>query len=171
VFSAVYELPLGNGKRWVTQGPAAAIVGGWSLSDVTTLQSGPPVTVVTQTNSTNAFSTGSLRPNVLGNPNLSSPGVHEWFNMTDFAQPAIYQFGNEGVGIIRAAGIVDTDLSLQRSFKFRERMKLQARGEFFNLTNHTNFGLPNTTFGSPTFGQVTSASNGRQIEISLRLEF
>ena len=40
-----------------------------SLSDVTTLQSGPPVTVVTQTNSTNAFSTGSLRPNVLGNPN------------------------------------------------------------------------------------------------------
>jgi hypothetical protein len=171
VFHAVYELPFGRGKRWLAKGPAAAIVGGWSLSDVFTWQSGAPVTVVDQTNSCLCNSSGSQRPNVSGNPNLSDRTVRMWFNTSVFSQPANYTFGNEGVGIIRAAGVFDTDVSIQRSFQVRERMRLQARGEFFNVTNHTNFGLPNTTFGSPTFGQVTSAGNARQVEISMRLEF
>jgi hypothetical protein len=172
VFSAVYELPFGSGKAWISQGPAALIVGGWSISTVTTLQSGAPMTAVAQTNSCNCFSTGSLRPNVSGSPNLSNSSVAEWFNTSVFSQPAIYTFGNEGVGIIRAAGLVDTDLSIQRSFKIRERFKLHVRGEFFNATNHTNLGLPNLTYGSPTFGQITSAaSNARQIETSLHLDF
>jgi hypothetical protein len=171
VFSAVYELPFGPGKPWVSQGLVAQVVGGWSLSTVTTLQSGAPITVVDSTNNCNCFSAGSQRPNVSGNPNLGNPSVQEWFNTAVFSQPAIYTFGNEGVGIIRAAGIVDTDLSLQRSFKIRERMKFQLRGEFFNATNHTNLGLPNTTFGSPTFGQVTSSGPPRQMELSMRLTF
>jgi hypothetical protein len=171
VFSAVYELPFGAGKPWVSKGVAAAIVGGWSVSTVTTLQSGPPMTVVAQTNSCNCFSAGSLRPNVSGIPNVSNPSVNEWFNVSDFSQPAIYTFGNEGVGILRAAGIVDTDLSVQRSFKFRERYNLHLRGEFFNATNHTNMGLPNLTYGSPTFGVVTTSGPARQLETSLHLDF
>jgi len=171
VFSTVYELPLGAGKQWVSQGVAAKIVGGWSLSNVTTWQSGAPLTVVAQTNTTNAFSAGALRPNVLRNPNLSSPGVTEWFDVTAFAQPATYQFGNEGVGVIRAPGTFSSDISIQRRFRVRERANLQVRGEFFNFPNHTNFGLPNTTFGAPTFGQVTSAGSPRQIELGMRLEF
>jgi len=138
---------------------------------VITWQSGAPVTAVDQTNSCLCFSTGSQRPNVSGNPNLSNRTVAEWFNVALFSQPANYTFGNEGVGIIRAAGIVANDVSLQRGFRIRERATLQARGELFNVTNHTNFGLPNTTFGSATFGQVTSAANPRQIELSLRLLF
>jgi hypothetical protein len=171
VFSAVYELPFGRGKQWVSQGAAALIIGGWSLSTVTTVQSGPPVTVIAATNSCDCFSSGSLRPNVSGNPNLNNPTVAQWFNTGVFSQPAIYTFGNEGVGIIRAAGIFDTDLALQRSFSIKERFKLHLRGEFFNATNHTNFGLPNTTFGSSTFGQVTSAGPARQVETSLHLDF
>jgi hypothetical protein len=171
VFSTVYELPFGSGKRWLSQGPVGRMVGGWSLSNVTTWQSGPPLTVVTQTNSTNAFSTGALRPNVLRDPALITPTVHEWFDITAFTQPLIYQFGNEGVGILRAAGLVNSDLSIQRRFKIRERMNFQFRGEFFNAFNHTNFLLPNTTFGAPTFGQVNSAGIARQIELGMRLEF
>jgi hypothetical protein len=147
------------------------VVGGWSLSNVTTWQSGPPLTVVTQTNNTNANSAGAQRVNVLRNPNLSDPTVHEWFDTTAFAQPAIYTFGNEGVGITRAPGLVNSDISVQRRFKIRERMNLQFRGEFFNVFNHTNLLLPNTTFGAPTFGQVNSAGNARQVELGLRVEF
>ena len=170
-FSSVYELPVGAGKPWLSQGPAGKIVGGWSISNVTTVQSGPPITVVTQTNSTNSFSAGSLRPDVLRNPALSNPTVHEWFDVTAFAQPATYQFGDEGVGILRAPGLFTMDFSLQRRFKIGERMNFQFRGEFFNALNRTNFGLPNTTFGTPTFGQVTSAAPGREIELGMRLEF
>ena len=171
VFSTVYELPFGAGKKWLTAGPLGMVVGGWSISDVTAVQSGPPVTVVTQTNTTNAFSTGALRPNALRDPNLSNRTVQEWFDVTAFAQPATYQFGNEGVGIIRAAGLVNFDLSVQRRFRIREKVNFQFRGEFFNAFNHTNFGLPNATFGAPAFGQVNSAGAARQIELGMRIEF
>ncbi len=170
-FSSVYELPFGAGKRWLTSGPVAYAAGGWSLSDVTTVQSGPPVTVVTQTNTTNSFSAGSLRPNALRDPNLSDRTVTQWFDSAAFAQPAAYQFGNEGVGIVRAAGLVNFDISLQRFFKVMERVRFQFRAEFFNAFNHTNFGLPATTFGSPTFGQVTSSGPARQIELGMRIQF
>jgi hypothetical protein len=170
-FSSVYELPFGAGKRWLAAGPVAYVVGGWSLSDVTTVQSGPPVTVVTQTNTTNSFSSGSLRPNVLRDPNLSDRKVAQWFDTTAFAQPAADQFGSEGVGIVRAAGLVNFDISLQRFFKITERVRFQFRAEFFNAFNHTNFALPATTFGSPTFGQVTSAGPARQIELGMRIQF
>ena len=66
---------------------------------------------------------------------------------------------------------MDTDLSIQRTFEIRERFKLHARGEFFNATNHTNLGLPDTTFRASTFGQVTSAGNARQVEVSMHLDF
>jgi hypothetical protein len=171
VFSTVYELPLGGGKRWLNAGPTKLVVGGWSLSSVITSQSGPPFTVTTQTNTCNCFSSGSLRPNVTRNPNLSDPKVTQWFDTTAFSQPATYQFGSEGVGILRGAGLTNLDVSVQRRFRLTERINLQFRGEAFNSLNHTNFSLPNTTFGSPTFGQVTGAGPARQMEVGMRLEF
>jgi len=154
------------------------IVGGWSISTVTTLQSGPPFTVVAQTNTTNAFSAGSLRPNVARNPNLDDRTVARWFDTSAFSQPAIYQFGNEGVGILRGAALRNVDLSVQRIFKIKERYRLEFRGESFNAFNHTNFAVPNSTFGSPNFGIVTSAGGAstsagapRQIELGLRVRF
>jgi hypothetical protein len=138
---------------------------------VTTLQSGPPFTVTAQTNTTNAFSAGSLRANVARNPNLGDPTVSRWFDTAAFSQPAIYQFGNEGVGILRSGGLINADISLQRVFRVTERARLQFRGEFFNALNHTNFLVPNTTFGSPAFGVVNSAGAARQIELGARVEF
>ena len=171
VFSAVYELPFGKGKPWLSKGIGNSIAGGWVLSNVTTAQSGPPLTAITQVNTTNSFSAGSLRPNVLSDPKLNNPSVTEWFNTAAFAQPAAFTFGNEGVGIIRAPGTVNSDLSLQRNFLIREKFQFQFRGEFFNAFNHTNLGLPGSTFGTATFGVVSSAGAARQIEIGVRLSF
>ncbi len=170
-FSAVYELPFGPGKQWLGTNPLRYIAGGWSLSNVTTVQSGPPFTVTAQTNTTNSFSAGSLRPNVLRNPNLDSRAVSRWFDTAAFVQPSAYQFGNEGVGILRAAGLVNFDFSLQRRFQIKEHVRAQFRAEFFNAFNHTNFGVPNSTFGSTNFGVVTSAGPARQIELGARIEF
>ena len=77
-----------------------------------------------------------------GTVTVAAPGVAEWFNTAAFSQPATFTFCNEGVGIIRAAGIMNTDLSVIRSFKTTEKSHLELRGEFFNATNHTNSGLP-----------------------------
>src|SRR5262249_51093307 len=106
-FNAVYQLPFGEGRRWLSKSVLGKVVGGWSLSNVTTIQTGPPFSVTAQTNTTNAFSAGALRPNVLRNPNLSGDQrtVTQWFDTAAFVQPAQFQFGNAGVGIVRAAGL------------------------------------------------------------------
>jgi hypothetical protein len=171
-FSAVYELPFGAGKTWLAKNPLRYVVGGWSIGTLTTLRSGPPLTVVAQTNTTNAFSAGSLRPDVLSNPNLSSgQTIQRWFDTKAFVQPAPYQFGNEGVDIVRAAGLINCDFSLARMFRIRERAQLQFRGEFFNAFNHANFGLPGAVFGSVSFGVVSSASAARQVQVGARMTF
>jgi hypothetical protein len=74
---------------------------------------------MTQTNSCNGFSAGSQRGNVAQDPNLSSDKrlVAQWFDTTAFAQPATLTFGNQGVGIVRAPGLVDFDASLARTFR------------------------------------------------------
>ena len=94
-----------------------------------------------------------------------------WFNTAVFAQPAPYTFGNEGVGLIRAPGLVDFDFSLLRNFRITERVRTEFRGEFFNGFNHTNLGLPGQSFGSAAFGVISSSGPARQIEIGARLVF
>src|SRR5262249_53592117 len=171
-FNAVYELPFGAGRRWLNTGMAGKIVGGWSLSNVTTVQSAPPMTVVTQTNTTNSFSAGSLRANVLRDPNLSSGrSVTGWFDTTAFAQPAPFQFGNEGLGIVRGASLAVTDFSVLRELRITERIRMQFRGEFLNALNHTNFNLPGHTFGGPGFGVISGSSAARTVQVGARIAF
>jgi hypothetical protein len=149
------------------------VLGGWSISDVTTLQSGAPFTVVTQTNTTNAFSAGALRADVLRNPNLSSGdrSVSRWFDTAAFAQPAAYQFGNQGVGVLRGPGLINFDVSLLREFRFTEKVRMEVRGEFFNALNHTNLNLPGHVFGGAGFGLINSAGPARQVQVGARLGF
>ncbi len=149
------------------------MIGGWALGVVGTVQSGAPVTVITQTNSCNCFSAGSQRANVVRDPNLSSDNrsVAQWFDTVAFAQPATLTFGNKGVGIVRAPGRVNFDASLARTFRITERLHTEIRGEFFNALNHTNFGLPGSTFGSPSFGVISSSAAARQIELGARVVF
>jgi hypothetical protein len=185
-FNTVYELPFGPGRRWASERSILhEIVGGWSISNLTTIQSGPPVTPITSTNNTNAFSSGNQRPNLSGNPNLSRGkrkypfpivnGGPTWFDISVFSQPAAYTFGNEGVGVIRAPGYTDFDFSLLRNINLPKEWNLQLRIDAFNAFNETEPGLPNLTFGSPTFGQISSARLGttsnRQMELGARLSF
>jgi hypothetical protein len=68
---------------------------------------------------------------------------------------------------------------LARTFSIREMFKVQLRADSFNSSNTAHYDNPNTTFGSSTFGQVTTAGgnygNGhgdpRQFEFSLKAFF
>ena len=137
------------------------------------MQSGAPFTVTTNSNNTNDFSAGAQRANVLGNPNLPSGQrtVNEWFNITEFGQPAIYTFGNGGRDNMRAPGIVDVDLSLGRTFRLREKMNLQFRGEAFNVFNHTNLSAPAKAFGAAAFGSITAAGPARVLQVGATVRF
>jgi hypothetical protein len=170
-FHWVYELPFGAGKRWLAKNPLRFVVGGWSIGNVATFQSGFPNTVTTQTNNSNCFSAGAQRPNVVGDPNSGTHSVAAWFNTAALTQPAIYTFGNAAAGIIRGPGLINLDFSVLRNFRITERIHAELRGEFINALNHTNFGNPGTALGSATFGVISSAGPARQIQVGARIVF
>jgi len=172
-WSSVFQIPYGRGHRYGRKGLPSWILGGWSASSVLIWHTAPPFTVRTATNTTQAFSAGPLRADVLRNPNLpaSERSLKRWFETGAFAQPPVNQFGNQGVNIVRADGRTSVNASLLRDFLLREGLKLQFRGEAFNLLNHANFQLPGQVFGNADFGIVNAAAAPRQLQLGARLVF
>lgn len=99
---------------------------GWKLGLLETFMSGPPFTVITTANTTNAFPAGALRPNLLRNPELPSGErtVTHWFDTTAFAAPAQFTFGNSPRSVLRGAALLTTDITVERSFRLTERFKI-----------------------------------------------
>ena len=162
----VWELPFerdASGLRY-------NVLGGWQISGSTRYATGVPLTITTATNSANSFGGGSLRPNLVGDPE-GPHTVAQWFNTAAFAQPAVNQFGTAPNGVVRGPGPHLTDLGLFKNFKVGGQVRLQYRLEMFNAFNHTQFSGVGTTLGTPTFGTVTSAGEPRLIEMALKLTF
>ena len=172
-FSSVYELPFGPGKAYLTKSLLGKIAGGWTIGNVTIVQSGPPMSVTTQTNNTNSFSAGSQRPDVVRSPNLASDErtVTRWFDTSAFLQPANFTFGNSGRNIVRVPGLFTMDFSVMRIFRFAERFSLEVRGESFNALNHTNFSAPGGTFGGAGFGTISGSGPARLNQVGMRFAF
>jgi len=171
--TSVYDLPIGKGKRYLSDNWLGAVVGNWSLGGLFTLQSGEPFTVNTQVNNTFVNSAGAQRADISGDPNLPNgeKTLNRWFNTSVFTQPAQFRFGNQGVNTVRADGTINLDASILRNFLIRESMKFQFRGEFFNITNHPNFAGPGSTLNGPGFGIVSAAGAGRRIQLGARFVF
>jgi hypothetical protein len=68
-------------------------------------------------------------------------------------------------------GLNNWDWSLFKSFKVTETHKLEFRAEMFNLWNHTQFGMPNFSIGSTSFGRITAARDPRLTQLALRYMF
>jgi hypothetical protein len=172
VTSYVWQIPVGRGGKYFTGVPIAKdVISGWSLAGITEFQVGLPVSV-TQTNQLGGF-TSVQRPNQVSNP-LSGSGigtVAEWFNTAAFVAAPALTLGNAARFPFHGPGLENWDSSLMRNFVIRERTKLQLRGEFYNLFNHTNFGNPNTTINTKAFGSISSAQAPRTIEVVLRIFF
>ena len=150
-----YDIP-GLGSGVLKQ-----IFGSWSTDSIVYARSAPPVNVVTGKNpfpGTVLSGTNSVqRPNVIpGVPfylSQPSPGG-KVINSAAFSIPVSGQ-GDLGRNALRGFGATQWDLTLRRQFRFTERLSLQARGDFFNILNHPNFGSPINFLSSPQFGQAT----------------
>ncbi len=180
--SARYELPFGQGKRWLNaaSGLGRKLIGGWQLNGIGTFLSGFPFTPLIGSNrSGDGDIRNPDRPSV--NPNFSGPVLlrkpSQWFNPNAFVLPAPGTFGSLGRGTLTGPGLADVDLSLFKNTAVSERTSLQFRAEFFNAFNRVNFGLPNTTVFSSgaisaSAGLITTlATNPRQIQFGLKLIF
>ena len=173
VAAAVWDIPVGSGRRYQPKGILGVIVNDWSVNGILTLQSGVPVAVAQATNS-NAFAGfGTQRPNLIGDPAL--PGdersVGRWFDTSAFTVAPQFTLGNGSRNPVRGPGYRNLDLAMIRRIPLPARMTLEIRAEAFNVTNTPPFGTPNGTFGSAAFGTITSAGDPRVIQLAAKVIF
>ena len=175
VLSGFYQLPFSGNRA----------VAGWQFAIITSAQTGNPLQPIFVSSTSAIFPGVNLRPNVSGS--LAVTGSHvQWF-----ADPAAFTSpcttvgttttcspGDMGRNSVVGPNFVNTDLSLIKDTKITERVNLQFRADAFDVFNQANFGNPNLTVGSASFGSITSTrfSNGdfgsaRQLQLGLKLEF
>ena len=172
VFSGTYELPTGRGKRYFSTGVASYVLGDWQTNAIVNLQSGFGYDIGVGGDACNCAASSQTADQV-GDPNSGFTRQREtWFNTAAFALPPAGRFGTSGRNILDGPGLATVDFSLFRIVRIRESVRLQIRGEFFNLFNRVNFGFPGNNLSAPaTFGVIQSARDARIIQLAMRLSF
>ena len=178
VFSYIWRLPVGAGKRYLNQGRVInGILGGWEMTGVLAFQSGFPLSVLSPQDFSNSGSSNA-RPDRICN-GAGQKTVSNWFDTSCFTTSLLAtalangnpRFGNSGRNILDGPGYQNWDFGLFKNFKLSERFELQFRSEFYNAFNHANFGYPNMVIGTSTVGQISSAKDPRDIQFGLKLSF
>ncbi len=156
----------------------------WTVSGITTAQSGFPFSI-----------TSDIAGSIYGvNPELAqyAPGMstakarlsgsttsrlNHYFNTAAFTDPGPindgYGFGNVGRNTLRGPGVLDFDFAIARKFPVRESKGFTFKAEAFNLFNHPIFGNPGGDVdAASTFGVISSTvSNPRILQLALRFDF
>jgi len=172
--NGIFELPVGKGKPLLRNagGVLNGVLGGWSVQGWFEGQTGDTLGF-----GTNTIFYGNLKDIVLP---VSQRKVERWFNVNaGFEQDSAKQLANNiqtfptRFNGIRADGINNFDLSMFKVFKIRERLRAQFRLETFNSLNHVQFGAPDTTPTSTTFGTITAEKGHgqRQLTLAIKLIF
>jgi len=184
LLTGLYQLPFGQGRSFLNSGGwKNAILGGWEMTTVTLLQTGPWLTPgisdsFDQSN-TDVVNRGAyLRPDQVSNNFYQGQSRAHYFNLAAFAPtPAgAGRFGNAGVGILQGPGTAAASLGLAKVFRVGERAKVRFESTFTNVLNHTNFAPPATQIDNPTFGilsapQTAENAGNRTGQLALRVEF
>jgi len=171
-FSGIYQLPAGRGHNFASSGIASALLGGWSLNGILSLQSGMPVTVTQATNN-NAFAGFALqRPNIIAKTSLpaSQRSPSHFFNTAAFTTAPQFVIGNGSRNPVRGPAYRDLDIAFVKNTSLPHEANLEFRAELFNLTNTPAFAQPNGSFGAAAFGTITATTTDpRVVQFALRL--
>lgn len=171
---AVYNLPIGNGRRFLNHNAFVdETIGGWIASGTVMAQTGSPFTVY-MANNDSYSQAGDQYPNLAGNPHLSNRSVAEWFNVAAFAPPPAGTFGNVRRNSLYGPDLSEINFALGKTFPIpmREGMSFELQAEVQNLPNHPSFALPDAAIGPGHVGQITGVTvGGRSIQLVGRFHF
>jgi hypothetical protein len=177
-FNYVYELPFFRDAAPLLK----ATLGGWQVSGITQMWSGPPISRVVN-GSTNGNRRG-IRVNQVSDPFANLPanttgGIY-WFNPFAFAAPADGNYGTTGRAIFRLPGVHQWDITMSKNWYPFKDVRFQFRADFINAFNHTQLdpaAIQNVciagadlacTTGS-NFGRITGTRAPREIQLGFRL--
>lgn len=183
----VYELPFGKGRQFMGNAHRLVdgVLGGWQLSSIMTLQTGPfltPTVSVGDPSGTLATSRGAQRPDRVGaaNGTLSNPTAAAWLDRSAFYCPGrspgaanqydcnvgvvpgrdiapIGRFGNSGVGIVVGPGTWGWNMGLMKQVRITEKVAFRVEGSFTNVPNWNNLGDPVMNVNDNAFGVIRGA--------------
>ena len=162
---------------------ARRTLGGWSVAGLTTIQSGAPLTFVMGTDVAldgtgqqslqhAMFAPGITHDDLPVDHQNRDEFIGRFFNTAAFVPVNLLPrgvYGNSGRNILSGPALNNTDVTLLKDIGLKEQVRLQLRGEAFNLLNQVNFAQPDTTVSSASFGRIRSAQPGRVIQLALKL--
>jgi hypothetical protein len=182
-------LPIGKGHRF-SGGKLSPVIGGWSISGILQIQSGPPVSILSARGTLNRgarsgnntvdstlnleqlkaitgiFRSGSdlyfINPDKI-NPTTRTgvaPDGTAPFSGQVFFNPSAGTLGSLQRRILDGPGYARYDLSLAKDTRIRERVSIQFRADAFNVTNHPSFFVGDQNVNSTTFGRITAMYYG-----------
>ncbi len=148
------------------------LLGGWQLAPIFSMHTGTWFSVFTG-NDNSLTGIGLDRPNVVGNPYVRNLSTQQWLNPSAFAPNALGTFGDLGSDSLVGPAFFNIDAAVSRRFSIRETQRLELRFEFFNITNHVNFNVPNldNNIQDPTFGQILGDAGPRILQFALKYTF
>jgi trimeric autotransporter adhesin len=181
VFSPIFELPFGQGRRWATSGVAATILGDWTITSIIAFESGFPIAISSSSNGlSNAFNQ-MQRANATGTDPLTSGSrddrlspVGRWLNAAAFAQPGLYTLGTlpRTLSDVRTPHRNNWDFVAAKEVRMGQRARAQVRLEVLNVTNTVKTHGPIQSIGSAAFGDI-SVQRGfmRMTQLMFRMSF
>jgi hypothetical protein len=182
IVNYLYDFPFGPGHTRLSHGILGALAGGWELAGLSTFQSGHPFDIYSSRDS--EYTGLTNRPDIVGDPSIPPNAPRNQFGppITAFAVQPFGRPGNLGRNTFTGPRYFNTDVSLIKNTKIKERVTLQFRAETFNVLNRIQFSNPGSagdTLSTPgTFGQSLSTitqpdgtTSARQIQLALKLLF
>jgi hypothetical protein len=146
----------------------------WQVSPILSIFTGNPIQL-TVGKDVSLSGQNLDRPNVVAPTQVyavSPSDTPYWFNPNAFATQPAGTFGNLGRNSVYGPGQINWDMALSRQFHFNERWRFDLRADFFNIMNHANWNNPGTSLSnSGTFGEVTTFSTPRQIQMAVKVYF
>jgi carboxypeptidase family protein len=193
--NAVYELPFGPGRKFVSGGGALGrILGGWQVSGLFQARTGRPISFISGRGTVNRSGrsgkntattsvtitdlqkmTGLFFNPTTGRPQLFDPklvGTDGRANPAFLTHPLAGQFGNLSLTPVSGPGYWNIDAALIKRTRITETTNFELRLEAFNLTNHTNFSVSeDNDINSTDFGKITSAFEPRILQFAVKFNF
>jgi hypothetical protein len=147
------------------------VASNWRLSSSYRVQSSSFLTATAGTDQALIGTNGQRAQLLLANPLCDNPNPSCWINPKAFGIPVPGTLGNAGRATIPGPRFWEIDSALSRIFRVGENVKVEARGEAFNLTNSFRAGTPVAARNSPQFGQILTAQDPRIVQLALKLVF
>ena len=148
VFSYVYDLPVGRGRKLLAQSNRLVngLLGGWTITGIGKYQTGAPASVTFLVPSGYVGWQGGRADAVPGADVYAGQQRHshdvikgvQWFNTAAFAPPQPWQYGNSERNVLYGPGLWNWDIGIRKLFSITERSTLQFRMDFLNAFNHAN---------------------------------